>query len=379
MNDIKIVIGGDLFPKSQFDQFSSGDIEGLFSKEIIALFEKADVSVCNLEGTLTSSEEKAPKCGPSIKAPPGTAHGIKALGIDYVSLANNHTMDYGVEGYRETVSALEENGIGHFGAGDNRDNIRTHISVTIKGKKLIFYGVSETVFNVPGENYPGANLYDEYRVCSELVQLKKQCDYLFVLYHGGVEYFQYPTPWVRQRFHRMAESGADAVIAQHTHCIGAQEDYNGAYLLYGQGNFHFAQFNEVDITQEGLLLELVIGDGGLSVIPHLVRMIEGKTVYDQDQDLTAFSERSKRLQNGESFEKEFAAYSESWMIKWLMEFRGLTLKDRALRRILGKEKFISYLRKSYSDHTVLRMLEHVRGEEDVEVMQRGLTDFYAIK
>ncbi len=379
MENIKLIIAGDLFPKTCHELFSRGETGQLFSDEIIALFKEADLSVCNLEGVLTSSEEKRAKCGPSIKAPPEAARGIKALGINYVSLANNHSTDYGSEGYRETVSALEKNGIGYFGGGDNIDSIITHIRIRIKNKTFIIYGVSETVFNIPTRDEPGANLYDEYRVCKELETLKSQCDYLLVLYHGGVEYFQFPTPWVRQRFHRMADSGADAVIAQHTHCIVAQEVYNGSYLLYGQGNFHFAQDNETSITKNGLVLEISVNENKLAVKPHLVEMKDNMTIYDPDQDLTDFYRRSERLQHGDLFEKEFSEYSEGWMVKWLMEFRGLTLKDRAMRKILGKAQFVEYLRKSYSDHTVLRMLEHVRGEEDVEVMQRGLTDFFSLK
>ena len=376
MSEYRILAGGDLFPRKCLELYSAGDPGKLFDTEILELFRRADLRVLNLEGALTDSEKKTPKCGPSIKAPGSTAAAIKALGVDYLSLANNHVMDYGAEGYSDTCRILEENGIGYFGAGESISSVSPSVTVRAKGKTVTIYAVSETVFNIPGEDSPGANLYDEYRVCNELKELKPECDLLIVLYHGGVEYFRYPTPWIRSRFHRMADCGADIILGQHSHCIGTPENYNGCWMLYGQGNFHFIQGNEPELTRSGLLLEIVLGDKGFEVKPHLTYLDGYRAVYDKKQDLADLWERGRRLESGDQFEKEFSEYCGKWMIKWLLEFRGLTFKDKVFRKLLSQEKFIQYLRKSYSNHTVLRMLEHVRGEEDVEVMQQGLADFY---
>lgn len=379
MGRASVIIAGDIFPRKNYELFSEGKVNQLFSPEIIDLFRKADFRICNLEGALTNSDTKIPKCGPSIKAPPETILSIKKLGIDYLDMANNHITDFGSTGFEETCRTLEAHQIGYFGAGANDRSIQTFIRISVGGKTVIFYAVGETVFNLPSSTEAGINLYDEYRVCNELKELKRQCDYLIVLYHGGVEYYRFPTPWIKSRFHRMADCGADMVIAQHTHCIGTMEDYNGAYLLYGQGNFHFIQHNEADVTQTGLLLEVEMKDERLSVKPHLIYMDGDMAKYDAKQDLSDFDERNRRLAEGDTFAKEFSTYSEKWMLKWLLEFRGLTYSDRVMRKLLSKEKFIRYLRKSYKDVTVLRMLEHVRGEEDVEVMQRGLSDFFTLK
>ena len=376
MGTVTLVIGGDLFPRDKQEIFARGKTEELFSKEIIELFCQSDFSICNLEGALTDAEEKSHKCGPSLKAAPETIHGIKNLSLDYVTLANNHITDYGTKGYADTIKTLEENGIGFFGGGLNSDSIQTHISFSIKEKLFVIYAVSETVFNIPDEKTAGVNLYDEYLVCKELKELKSRCDYLIVLYHGGAEYFPYPTPWIRRRFHRMADNGADIIIAQHSHCIGTKENYNGAYLLYGQGNFRFVQQDHPNLTNQGLLLEFTFSEDGFEVKHHLVTTVEGMTVLDAKQDLSDFNERNERLAKGDTFEEEYSAYSEKWMTKWLIEFRGFKYSELLLRRLLSQKKLTLFLRKKYKDVTVLRMLEHVRGEEDVEVMIQGLEDFY---
>lgn len=377
MEPLRVLIAGDIFPREQLELFARGETEKLFADEVAALFRNADFSIANLEGVLTETNTKCPKCGPNIKAPPETANALKALGLNYVTLANNHSSDYGKDGYRDTVETLEKLGIGYFGAGENISKITTHIRVQIKETTIVFYTVAETVFNIPSESAPGSNLYDEYRVCKEIEELKKQCDYLFVLYHGGVEFFQYPTPWVQRRFHRMADSGADVIIAQHTHCIGTEEYYGDKYLLYGQGNFYFLQPMEKEMTSSGLLLQFILTNGSVSIERYPIYKKDGKLIL-YPQLMQDFEIRNKRLADGESFEKEFNKYTEKWLAKWLMEFRGLRFSDRLIRKLLGDERFLQYLRRQYKDYTVLRMLEHVRGEEDLEVMQRGLQRFWVL-
>ncbi len=179
-----------------------------------------------------------------------------------------------------------------------------------------------------------------------------------------------------ERFHRMADSGADAVIAQHTHCIGSEEYYNGAYLLYGQGNFYFHQKYDFNLTKSGLLLEFELSKTDLKVKHHLVHLDDPIVRYDSDRDLSAFYERSKRIKNGETFEKEFSEYCTDCLLLWIKDFRGRNIIDEIMRRILNKEQYRKYLRKNYTDKQAINMLAHVYGDENSEIMIRGLRDFY---
>jgi len=81
-------------------------------------FEKADISVVNLECPLIQKEAPIEKCGPNLGAPVDCANGLKAMGIDVVGLANNHIMDHGPQGLWITIKALGEHGIAHVGAGE---------------------------------------------------------------------------------------------------------------------------------------------------------------------------------------------------------------------------------------------------------------------
>ncbi len=299
-----IVIAGDLFPTPiNYDLFSAGDIESLFGKEIVSIFKSADYRICNLEGCFTEEGTKPKlKDGPNIKAPKKCVEAIKRLGIDCVSLANNHATDYDTKGLLDTYAVLEDAGICHFGSGMDQTSVSTHQKVIVNGKRVVFYGVAETIENVPSKTTPGVNIYDEYRVCREIKLLKLECDLLIVLYHGGIEYIHYNSPTIRTRFHRMADNGADIIISQHTHAIGEEEYYNGSYFLYGQGNFcfHFSK-TITEWVETALLLEVVLGDGGFVINKHVVKRDGPCVVYDKEQDLTDYY---NRLTMKSQYEKE---------------------------------------------------------------------------
>ena len=116
MKNTRIIIAGDLMPMPcNYDLFSAGDAQALFGEKICALFASADLRVCNLEGCFTDSDHPIEKIGPSIKAPTETIRAIQTLGIDYATLGNTHSMDYGRQGYLDTCRTLNESGIGFFG------------------------------------------------------------------------------------------------------------------------------------------------------------------------------------------------------------------------------------------------------------------------
>lgn len=352
---VKILFAGDTFPvQSNIELFKSGGLDALFGSRIIELFRSADYSVCNPEGCFTDTGVPVEKVGPIVKAPTDSINALKQLGIRAMTLANTHTLDFGKKGHDEMRSALTKNGIEYFGTGDDASSIKSLITLSIKGRTIILYTVTELfVFNTPGEDKPGANGYDEYKVCRELSELKKQCDHLVVLYHGGTEMSHYNNATVRRRFHRMADNGADIIISQHSHAVGLEERYNGSYLLYGQGNFCFnlgPTINEFNGT--GILLEVLFKDDGFDVKKHLVRRTKNGCTYDEEQDFKAFYERSRMhdaLLKGDSdallaFDREFDRVSSHLMDQLMTRVFQLDLPDGGL---------VKYLTEHYTSEQLL--------------------------
>ena len=383
MRPIKILIAGDLMPsENNFALFEEGNAEVLFGKVLCQMFADADFSIANLEGALTDSTVAQQKDGPRIKAPKATVSGIKNLGLKAVTLANNHITDYLQQGIDDTLNTLREAGISHVGMAPRKGcstPADSHLSLTINEKKLCIYNVSETLFNSPTKDMDGAYLYDEWIVLNEIKALKQQHDFLIVIYHGGAEYLPYPTPQTRTRFHRMADCGADFITAQHTHCIGCEEWYNGSYLLHGQGNFLFARQKKYpNLTKQGLVTEIVIDDDGFSVNHHIVNIKDDVLRYDDKQDLTQFYKRSKLLDDEEFIIEQFTKLKvEEIMRKYLVAAKGKYPFRRIIRLLIPNSA--KHPEKTYTLPQLLRNLNAFQGErgsEDMYYVWKYLLDNY---
>lgn len=374
MSQTKVIIAGDIFPMPQNEElFIQGNLDALVGSEFTELIQSADYAICNLEGILTNCKKKALKSGVKLKAKPEAIKAYKDLGFQLVSMANNHCLDYGAPGFYETVAVLEQNGIAWAGAGKDDQSLVNYKKVEQNGETFIYYFVAETLFNLPGENKPGVNVYDEYRVCQELKELKKQCTYLIVLYHGGAERFEYNTPVIRERFHRMASCGADIIISQHTHAIGEEEYYNGTYCLYGQGNFLFHYTKKPGaLNGNGLLLEFTFENGGFSVKKHVAKRDDPGIKYDKHYDMSGFEERSHRLAEGDSFQKEFSDYADRYVSRFLASCRGINPQDEEAEETMSGKAYGNYLKKQYTNKALLVILKYLEGEEFREYAIQGI-------
>lgn len=236
----KIIILGDLFPKSitNFPTIPNNDF-----------------CVANLECAITSHNKAIKKDGPSLKISPQEAESIKSLGVCLVGMANNHVMDFGFEGINDTISCLDSMGIKH--AGSSLDG--NYYLATVDNKKICFYFVSEHQYNYFNDKHFGVNVLDQSVTFEELLELKTKCDFLIVLYHGGKEYYEYPTPFQQSICHKFVDSGADLVVCQHSHCVGCIEVYKESDIVYGQGNFAFP-YSDKEHFKTGIIIEVELND-----------------------------------------------------------------------------------------------------------------------
>ena len=366
-----IIIAGDLFPTADNTSFfSKGDVKSLFGDRLCRMFADTDFSICNLEGALTDNPDNCQKTGPIKLAPTCSIEAYKKLGIKCCMLANNHSTDGGHQGVIETIRTLDKASIRYIGAGTKADDIIHSFVQEVGSVRFGFYNVGETMYNKPTKNKAGVWLYDEYVVCQEIKELKAQCDFVIVFYHGGIEKFQYPSPELRKRFHRMADNGADVVISQHTHCVGCEENYNGSYLLYGQGDFLLNDFAP-GLTDTGLVIELVLSDGHLNVKKHLVRSKDKMFVrYDDQQDLSSFEDRSRMVEDEEYVWKQLQAFCDKELRLYLTAF-----KSPSRLRLLQKRYFPQAYKKwlfGYRKRDLMFTLHTLRSEQNRETAIVGL-------
>lgn len=312
---MKILIGADLVPTPQTEElFVKQELKTLFG-DVYDMIQAADRTAVNLECALTTAEQGIKKCGPCLKADPKCADALKALGVTDIMLANNHMFDFGVKGMTDTLENLDRVGLPYTGCGANDTASRKPYIVEQDGKKIGFVNVCEHEYSYALPDRMGANPFDPYLTMQDIRAVKKQADYVIVLYHGAKEHCRYPSPRLVNLTREMVLCGADVVITQHSHCIGCYEEYEGGHILHGQGNFHFCWNGRAETWYTSLLVELDIADGlqikfyPLVLKEHGIDIAKGQ---EGEEIMNAFASRNEELKNGKWREgwHEFCVKSE---------------------------------------------------------------------
>lgn len=302
---MKLLLLGDVSPTANnAELFREGDLNVLFN-DTLALFQNADYRICNLECALTESEEGIKKFGPCLKAPTQTADVLRRVGMDLCGLSNNHVFDYGTAGMKDTLAALKAEGIAYTGFGDNYDDSRRNYVIEKDGKRIAVIAVCEHEYSYALDDRMGSRPFDPFDTPLDVRAAKESCDRVIVLYHGGKEFCEYPSPRLLHACRTLVDCGADVVLCQHSHCIGCYEEYKGAHILYGQGNFHFVKIPAVgpeflDLWNNSLAVTYDTESGAITFTP--IECGE-KTIHVTPEPraaeiLEAFRARSARLTDG---------------------------------------------------------------------------------
>ncbi len=312
---MSIIIGGDICPTRDTKAlFATGSGDTVFGN-VAPLLRAGDVTIVNLECALTEKDTAIRKIGPNLKAPLATAKALKDVGVDICSLANNHVFDYGTPGLEDTLIALNQSDIEYIGIGENEADARQTHYFNYKGLCIGLIAVAEHEYSYALPKKCGVRGFDPFESVIDVMEAKKNCDRLIVLYHGGKEQCEYPSPRLRKACRAMAYAGADVVLCQHSHCIGVCEEYNNSYILYGQGNFHFVYADDPDPQWfSGLLLELdfaerpIITYHPIAVKGNSIALAEGE---EKEQILNAFAERNALFADEEKAAAEWHKFCKS--------------------------------------------------------------------
>ena len=374
---MKLLIGADIVPtSSNFEPFKSGDVRSLADASLLEKLKAADFRVFNLEVPLTDIVSPISKCGPNLIAPTETIAGIKALGVDLFTLANNHILDQGAQGLRSTCALLRENQIAYLGAGETLRDAAAPYILDCGEKKIGFYACAEHEFSIATDTTPGANPFDPLYTLDHIAALKAQCDYVIVLYHGGKEHYRYPSPGLQKNCRRLLEKGADFVICQHSHCIGCEEKYRGGTIVYGQGNFLF-DHSDSEYWKTSLLIELS-SEGAIRYIPIVkdgekVRCASGA---EADQILSDFYARSEQIKSSDFVQESYAKFAKEMRTGYLAALSPISknIFFRVLNRLSGYRFGAWYLSKKYTPAMRLAIRNFVECEAHRELLLRGMSE-----
>lgn len=193
-----------------------------FFQNVRSILEEDDLSIVNMEGTLTDSTTREDKTY-AFKAPAEYAQILSGSSVEAANLANNHSSDYGSQSNTDTVNALENAGITAFGFDQTR-------ILDVNGIKVGLTGIYELA-----EHMGKAN-----QVKENVAALKAEGAQLIIVnFHWGIEKEYYPNDTQKQLAHLAIDSGADLVIGHHPHVLQGIEKYKDKYIAYSLGNFCF--------------------------------------------------------------------------------------------------------------------------------------------
>jgi len=226
-------------------------------RALAPLVQQADIAVANLECVLTQKGDPVEK-GYTFRAHPQLAAGLKDAGFDLVSLANNHTFDYGLDGLYETIAALQRQGIRTVGGGVQAD---APVVLDVRGLRVAFLARNAVGTPQPGIAWAGS----EDEVAAAVLQAKRQADVVVLLLHAGAEYSPEPTEEQVRLARAAVQAGAALVIGHHTHVTQPTERLAGAFVAYGLGDTVF-DIDIVDAARDGAVLWVVLSRDGVAQV-----------------------------------------------------------------------------------------------------------------
>lgn len=194
------------------------------------------LTAANLEVCLTESKDKSGKTFPLI-APPSFAMVLAQGGVDAVNTINNHSFDFGQAGYQDTLEALDQEGIEHFGSiVDGRGNISGKTLVLERG------GIR---FGFAGYSYPQNETLEA--MATQIGELRAAgCDVVIISLHWGRETYMTPKSGQISYAAKIIDMGADAIWGHHPHVLQPVQFYQGKPILFSTGNFIFGTMSKVE-------------------------------------------------------------------------------------------------------------------------------------
>ncbi|WP_339316305.1 CapA family protein [Paenibacillus sp. FSL R10-2734] len=298
---IKLAFAGDILLDGFVgDQITKYGVNFPFAK-VAPTLQKADIAFANLEMPVSIRGKAAEKTF-AFRSKPAVLGGLTYAGIDGVSLANNHILDYGKDAMLDTLVHLDRNKIGHTGAGKDEAEAFKPYTKTVKGKKIGILGVSRVLSGPSwhaGKNRPGAaSAYTSQPMLTAIQKMSKENDYTIVYIHWNEEFKDYPEKYARTLAKQMIDSGADIILGAHSHCLMGIEYYKNKPIYYSLGNFVFNRSTRGgEKTLHSMLVNFEINDAKVTSKITPVKIIGGQPNFMDD----SYNRKTIKLMNTLSY------------------------------------------------------------------------------
>lgn len=318
-----MIVCGDLY----IDKGNINKIDfNLCFKDLHEVLERNEFRVINLEAPIlieNKGYKKNPKIGPNLGMNEDIINLIKDR-FNICTLANNHIMDYCVNGVIDTIEYLDKSDINYVGIKTRKYDLYSKI-INCKNKSVAIINIAENEFlKDPDSDEVLVSNYDCINNYYEILTLREKVDFVVCIYHGGNEHINLPSPELVKRTKYLIDIGCNVVICHHSHITSGYLKYNDGNIFFGLGNFIFdSEPQKLEYWYKGLMVEIDFSDNlRFNVIPIRYEPKEKKLYLLKDEEKNIWLKDYQRMnliiQDEALLEKEF----EKLIDKKLIKYRG---------------------------------------------------------
>lgn len=289
-----------------------GGISGVLGDKMLNIMTSSDVMIANSEFTVSNRGVEIPNKMYTFRAKPERLSIYSEMGVDMVTLANNHVYDYGNDAFLDMLDAFDNYKIPHIGAGHNIEEAKKPFYFIINGYKFAFVSATraEKFILTPGatDTEPGVfRCYDPTNMINLIKELRPSCDYVIPIIHFGRENSHDLEEEQVSSAKEYIDAGADMVVGHHAHTLQGIEIYNDKPIIYNLGNFLFN--NE---TVDTALFQVILKNDGTMeyyMIPALqsnskTEVLEGEDKIRVINDINSYSVNVKLDENGKIMKED---------------------------------------------------------------------------
>ena len=293
---------GDIMPARGVDAalLSPDGLSRVF-RDTLPILRAADLLVGNLEAAAATSGVRLLKSY-NFRFAPRALDALALAGFSYLSLANNHSFDFGRQGFVDSLGALAASGIATSGVGRSQEEAETPFVVRKKGTEIRVLSFGAFPADPKGfdgsrdaraaGDVPGMLWLDDAGIAAAARAFSPQ-SFNIALVHGGEEWSTLPTPQQERAYRALVAAGADLVVGSHPHVLQGLEARGGALIAYSLGNFIFPGMDGTPGGEDSVILKLGVVSGRIVAVQAFAVRLDGTTVHRSSNESAAESLRRR--------------------------------------------------------------------------------------
>jgi poly-gamma-glutamate synthesis protein (capsule biosynthesis protein) len=271
---VRVMVVGDLMLARGVDaRIAREGVRAPF-RSVEHILDRADLLVGNLESVISTSGVRQEK-EYTFRAPSRGAAALGRAGFDIVGLANNHALDYGRAGLRDTIRHLRQAGVRTMGAGADRAAARAPVIVDHDGLRVGFLDRADATLDSPewphlhweaGHHRSGIAFARPRELAADVRAARRLADVVVVMLHSGREYASAPTPSQRRLVGAALKGGAALVVSSHPHVLQRGARWGHRMVAWSLGNFVFDGFADTPGGRDSAILDVTLGPRGVTIV-----------------------------------------------------------------------------------------------------------------